>query len=68
MVLKFRLNVLKGIFEHVDELRSKPSQCENKSELELKYVYLNRNVEHIMCFSMLIMNIIHTCYVLNEEL
>ena len=49
MVLKFRLNVMKGIFEHVDGLRSKPSKCENKSELELKYAYLNRNVEHIIC-------------------
>ena len=59
---------MKGIFEHVDELRSKPSQCENKSELELKYIYLNRYDEHIMCFSMLIMNIIRACYVMNEEL
>jgi len=50
MVLKFRLNMLKRIFEHVDDLYSKPSQCENKSELELKYVYLEESVEHVMSF------------------
>ena len=40
--------MLKGIFEHVDDLYSKPSQCENKSELELKYVYLEGSVGHVM--------------------
>jgi hypothetical protein len=40
--------MLKGMFEHVDDLCSKPSQCENKIELELKYVYLRRSVEHII--------------------
>jgi len=40
MVLKIILNMLKGIFEHVDDLYSNPSQCENKSELKLKYDFV----------------------------
>ena len=50
MELNFRLNMLKGMFEQVDDLCSKPSQCENKIELEVKYVhvYLRRSVEHII--------------------
>ena len=50
MELNFRVNILKGMFEQVDDLCSKPSQCENKIELEVKYVhvYLRRSVEHII--------------------
>jgi len=54
--------VLKGIFEHVDELCSKAIQCENKSKLKLK------SIEHITNVTMLIMNIAYVHYVLNEEL
>ena len=40
MEFKFRVNMLTGMFEHVDDLCSKSNQCENEIELELKYVYL----------------------------
>ena len=64
MALKFGLNMLKWMF---DELCSKSSQCENNIELEFKYIYLTRSVEHMNDF-MLIMNIIYDYYVLNEDL
>jgi hypothetical protein len=54
--------MLKGIFEHVDELCSNAIQCENKSKLKLKYI------EHSTSVTMLIMNMIYAYYVLNEEL
>ena len=48
--------MLKGMLEHVDDLRSKSNQCENKIELELKYVYLKRSVEHIITSEWRIIN------------
>ena len=60
--------MLKGIFEHVDDLYSKPCQCENKSELELKYVLFRRKRWTCHELSMLIMNILYAYYVLNGEL
>ena len=48
--------MLKRMLEHVDDLRSKSNQCENQIELELKYVYLKRSVEHIITSEWRIIN------------